>query len=355
MRKPFSVHFPRPSPRGQRGLSLVELMISLTIGLVLLAGITSLIVRQNATRAELEKSSRQIENGRYAMQVLSEDIEHAGFYGEYSPLAAVVYNVPSDPCDTAIANLGWDSAAPTVPVAVYGYTGTDTEPSCLTNRKSGTAILVVRRTKTDTEATLDGTSAYLQVTRCNSDPSPFMLGMNAGDFILKQKDCLAPMPVHKYIVRIYYISTCSDCGAGADSIPTLYMVENGGTPIPLVEGIENMQFDYGVDYLPLTGRDGAADCYFPNPSAIISAQESACETATGTAGDFTNSATNWSNVVTVSVNLLARNTEATTGYTDNKSYTLGSVLVPAANDKYKRHVYSQMVRVTNTSARREHE
>lgn len=353
MRKPLPVHFFRHSPGRQYGLSLVELMISLTIGLVLLAGITSLIVRQSATRTELEKSSRQIENGRYAMQVLSEDIEHAGFYGEYSPLAAVVYNVPLDPCDTAIANLGWDSAAPAIPVAIHGYTGADTEPSCLANRKPGTAILVVRRTKTDTAATLDGTSAYLQVTRCNSDPSPFVLGMNAGDFLLKQKDCLTSMPVHKYVVHAYYISTCSNCGAGADSIPTLYMVENGGAPMPLVEGIENMQLDYGVDYLPLTGRDGAADCHFPNPSAITVAEKSACEAATGTAGDFTNSATNWSNVVTVSVNLLARNTEASTGYTDSKSYTLGSVSVPAANDKYKRHVYSQLVRVTNTSGRRE--
>lgn len=337
----------------QYGLSLVELMISLTIGLILLAGITSLIVRQSSSRAELEKSSRQIENGRYAMQILSDDIEHAGFYGEYSPLTAIVYNVPSNPCDTTIANLGWNSATPAIPVPVYGYTGSATAPSCLTNRKSDTAILVLRRTETSPPATLDGASAYLQVSRCNSDTSKFTLALGSASFTLKQKDCATSALLHKYIVRIYYISTCSTCGTGADSIPTLYMVENGGTPTPLVEGIENMQLDYGVDYLPLTNTDGAADCYFPDPSNITAAQKTACETATGTAGNFTNSATNWSNVVTVRVSLLARNTEASTGYTDSKSYTLGSVAVAAANDRYKRHVYTQLVRVVNPSGRRE--
>ena len=340
--------------RRQRGLSLVELMISLTIGLILLAGITTLIVRQSTTRGELEKSSRQIENGRYAMQILSDDIEHAGFYGEHSPTSATVFNAPSDPCDTTVANLGWNSATPAIPVSVYGYPWDATTPSCLTNRKPGTAILVLRRTKTDTDAAPDGASTYLQVSRCNSDTSKFVLG--TGGFTLKQKDCVASAPLHKYIVRIYYISTCSNCGTGGDSIPTLKMVEfmNGAqTTIPLVEGIEYMHFDYGVDYLPLSNTDGAADCYFPNPSSITAAQKTACETATGTAGVFTDTATNWSNVVTVRASLLARNTEATAGYTDNKSYTLGSSAVPAINDSYKRHVYSQLVRVVNISGRRE--
>ncbi|MDH4284690.1 MAG: PilW family protein [Gallionellaceae bacterium] len=303
-------------------------MISLTIGLILLAGITTLIVRQSTTRAELDKSSRQIENGRYAIQILSDDIEHAGLYGEYSPLNTITFNVPSDPCDTTIANLGWNSATPAIPVPVYGYTGTDATPSCITNRKSGTAILVVRRTDTSTAATPDGASAYLQVSRCNTDISPFALGTSG--FTLRQKDCVASAPLRKYIVRIYYISSCSNCGTGADSIPTLKMVEfasGAQTTIPLVEGIENMQFDYGVD----TTNDGSPDSYTTSPT---SAQ--------------------WDDVMAIRVSLLARNTEPTGGYADTKSYTLGSVAIAAANDSYKRHVYSQLTRVVNASGRREH-
>ena len=46
--------------RHQAGLSLVELMISIVIGLLLLAGISSLIAAQGSARGELEKAARQI-------------------------------------------------------------------------------------------------------------------------------------------------------------------------------------------------------------------------------------------------------------------------------------------------------
>ena len=68
--------------RTQAGLSLVELMISIAIGLALMAGITMLISQQSTASSELNKASRQIENGRYASQVLRDDIELAGYYGE---------------------------------------------------------------------------------------------------------------------------------------------------------------------------------------------------------------------------------------------------------------------------------
>lgn len=314
--------------RRQAGLSLVEMMISLTIGLVLLAGITSLISQQSTTRVEMEKSSRQIENGRYAMQVLNDDIEHAGFYGEYAPSSTTTYTVPADPCDTVVANLGWNSATPAIAVPVYGYTAADATPSCVSNRLAGTAMLVVRRTAAPTvaaAAAVAGT-AYLQTSRCNTDTVPFVL--DTGSFTLKQKDCATLAPLHKYIVRIYYVSTCSVCGT--DTIPTLKMVEfvdGAQTVIPLVEGIENMQFDYGI-------------------AASSTSSSAASYTTTPAAAD-------WPNVVTVRVNLLARNNESTPGYTDTKTYTLGGAGTVAPGGAYKRHLYSQLVRVVNVSGRRE--
>src|SRR3990167_259795 len=69
----------------QRGLSLVELMISITIGLLILSAMTTLFVNQSKTRAELDKSNRMIDNGRYALELLSENLRLAGFYGELDP------------------------------------------------------------------------------------------------------------------------------------------------------------------------------------------------------------------------------------------------------------------------------
>ncbi|OIR03325.1 hypothetical protein GALL_145970 [mine drainage metagenome] len=322
------------SPCRQGGLSLVELMISLTIGLILLAGITALIVQQSSTRGELEKASREIENGRYAMQLLHDDIQLAGFYSEYSPASGVVYTVPADPCNVnpGSSNSGWDSTMPSIPAPIYGYPGGTADPTAgttcgLKNYKPNTAILVVRRTATApvaATAAVAGTT-YLQVSQCNTSSTPFVLATSG--FTLQQKDCATPADLRQYIVDIYYISQCDVCGANTDSIPTLKMVQSGtATPIPLVEGIDNMQFDYGVDN---TG-DGAPDSYTATPTMA-----------------------NWPNIMAVRVNLLARNNDITTGYADNKSYQLGSVTIVATGDPYKRHAYSELVRVINPSGRRE--
>lgn len=307
----------------QSGLSLVELMISLTIGLLLLTGITTLIMQQSNTREELEKSSRQIENGRYAMQLLHDDIQLAGFYGEYNPPSGMLYTTP-DPC---AENTGW--SASTVPVAIFGYPGEASDPTTceLNNYKPNTSILVIHRTLTDTLDTgsaVEGTR-YLQLSRCNTSSTPFVLGTSG--FNLKLRDCSTPAPLRKYIVRLYYISSCDVCGY--DTIPTLKMVEFAdGTETlrPLVEGIENMQLAFGIDN---TG-DGTPENYLSSPST-----------------------SDWQNVMAVRVSLLARNNDPTAGYIDNKSYQLGAITVPAFNDNYKRHAYSELVRAINPSGRRE--
>jgi len=323
------------SPRRQAGLSLVELMISLTISLFLLAGITTLIVQQSNSRNELEKSSRAIENGRYAMQLLHNDIQHAGYYGDYSPSTGVTYTVPSDPCNLALgsANSGW-LTAPTVPVAIFGYAGAATDPTAattcgLTNYQANTAILVIRRASTTQIAAAAAVagSTYLQANRCSTTAGSLFVFGTSG-FTLNDKTCAAPAPLNRYIVHVYYISTCDICSP-SDGIPTLKMVELGdgaNTILPLTEGIENIQYDYGID----STADGSPNTYSATPLT-----------------------TDWANVMSVRVNLLARNIDATAGYVDGKSYQLGSVAVAAKSDNYKRHAYTELVRAVNPSELRE--
>lgn len=77
-----------PSPSGalrQRGFTLVELMISVTISLIILAGLSAMLVNVSRTNAEMAKSNSQIENGRFAVQVLEKELVHAGFWGQYVP------------------------------------------------------------------------------------------------------------------------------------------------------------------------------------------------------------------------------------------------------------------------------
>lgn len=344
-----------PNAAGMAGFSLVELMISITIGLLLLLGLVTLLVNSSASHTEMQKSSVQIENGRYATQLLSDDIRLAGYYAEYPP-TGYNYNVPEMPCAAAIPDDPLtlapvdESNFPQSPIG-YDLTATAPDFACMTNLKAGTGVLVLRRVKTlpttVAAAAVDGTNAmYLQISQCNSDetdiPLKFQIAdadpTTAGEFTLRTSACDSAIraPLHKFVKHIYYISSCNVC-VPSDGIPTLKMVEisdddTPDAPIALVEGIEDVQFDYGID----TTGDGSPDSYVAAPAA----------------------AADWANVMAVRINLLARNIVPTAGYNDSKTYALGlanpAYTVPAGVARtYKRHAYTSLVRVENPSARRE--
>ncbi len=349
----------RKAPFSQAGLSIVELMVALAIGLFILVGLTSIFVTSNRTYLDLNRAGQQIENGRFAVQLLSDDIALAGFFGRFaSPLPAP--GVLPDPCVTTdMAALRAAAALP-----LQGYDAPGTSPlTCIpaANHRPGTDILVVRRTDAQMAAgnsasipggALVAAQVYLQA---NADPNnsanPLIAaatGTPQSVFTLKNKDGSNVAPIRKYHVHIYYIAPCSvpagggtDCtGANDDGgapIPTLKRLEltvdsTGANldmyQVPLVEGIENLQIDYGID----TDGDGVPNgAYVTAPAAV----------------------TDWPNVVAVRLNLLARNTESSAGYVDDKTYDMGVGGSVAPGGAFKRHVYNSVIRVVNPSARRE--
>ena len=359
----------RHALRHQRGMTLVEWMVSITIGMILLAGLTALIARQSSTQAELEKSSRQIENGRYAMQLLNEDIQMAGYYGEFSDVGSLaVPGTLPDPCLTGVADL---EAAMAFPVQGYDALTTGLS-SCIaaSNHVDGTDILLVRRASSanaDTLTTAQAASAaasavYLQAgltTSGNVFEKKLATGATTSAFTLLTQAKAAipatptasataaipagPAPLRKFIVHIYFVSpcnvmtgsTCTSSDDGGKPIPTLKRLElstSGAlTTTPLAEGIENLQIDYGID----TSGDGAAD------------------------SDFVATTTDWSNVVSVRVHVLARSNETSAGYIDAKTYTMGVIdstgtaQTVTPGGAYKRHLFSQQIRLINPSSRRD--
>lgn len=93
----MSKRFIQVNHRRQRGLSLIELMIAITLGLLLLAGITQIFLANKVTFNTTDSLSRLEENGRFAMEILAKHIRMAGyadpsktdvpppFYGECDP------------------------------------------------------------------------------------------------------------------------------------------------------------------------------------------------------------------------------------------------------------------------------
>jgi type IV pilus assembly protein PilW len=333
-------------------------MIAITIALFLVVGLVSLLVSNVVSRSELDKSSRQIESGRYATQLMSEDLQSAGYLGSSGVITSVTPVIPNA-CPAAVADLGYvavaSPGASSISLPLYGLSAA---PGCISNVMANTAMIVVSRVDTSPVTTAAPVAAetYLQVSNCSTDAQPFVIG--AGNpvsvFILKKNDCATPEVLRKVIQHVYYVSTCDVCtGSGADTTPTLKMAEyvNGAMTItPLTEGIESLQFDYGVDM----NGDGAPDCYTSNPTSPPAGEIAACKTAFP-AYVWTDATTNWSNVMAVRVHVLARNTETSSGWSDTRQYDMGLAkgLVGPFGDATKRHVYSAVVRLYNPAGQRE--
>ena len=95
--------------RTHTGFSLIELMIGLTIGLVMLSVLATVFDRTSGGRSDLDRVSRLVENSRFALDVIGDDVRHAGFYGTVLPPSDTVFTNTS-PCDwnTAdLTSLGW--------------------------------------------------------------------------------------------------------------------------------------------------------------------------------------------------------------------------------------------------------
>lgn len=326
---------------GQRGLSLIELMISISIGLFLLAGLVGIFVNSSQTSAELTKSAQQLENGRFSMQTLVDDLTLAGYYGYYSPPAATV---APDPCLVTVAAL---TAALPMPVQAFNSPATPPAPlnACLTaaNHMDNTDIIVVRRADTQetTGTNFEIGRIYIQASP-NPDSAPVIAAATSTTgpvtlFPLLRKDNVTRAPVRKLHVHIYFIAPCSQpagaaCAVTDDGVPTLKRLEltsAGLQVVPIAEGIENLQFDYGLD----ADGDGAPETPFVADPGTPA---------------------NWTNLVALQVALLARNVESSPGFTDVKTYNLGAFepsVTPGGS--FKRHVYTGLVRIVNTSSRRE--
>lgn len=340
----------------QLGFSLVELMISIAIGLLLLAALSTLFVNQSRTRAELDKENRMIDNGRYSLDILSENLRLAGFYGEYDlSSSSLPATWPNNPCSTTASAIG-DSLL----LHVQGYNAASatsavaSPPTCVPSTiKNGSDILVIRRahtTPTVATAAVTGTT-YLQVSLCTpttgATESPFILATVPATFNLSTKTCTAAnagptfADLRRFLVQIYYIDSNNVAG---DGIPTLKMAELGPAntfaSTPLVEGIEYMQIDYGIDGVD-TDVNGIIDA---NIDGVADGAYVSCSACT---------ADQWSHVVSVKINIIARNLETSTGYTDAATYTLGTAGTVTPGGNYRRHAYTQVVRLTNPAGRRE--
>jgi len=117
--------------RCQAGFGLVELMVSMLSGLVIIGALVTLFVNTSGNNRELARANSMIENGRFAIKVLEDDLVHAGYWSGFVPMfddqteSDVPTDVPTavpDPC-LAYDPADWDDAYKTnlvgIPLQAY--------------------------------------------------------------------------------------------------------------------------------------------------------------------------------------------------------------------------------------------
>jgi type IV pilus assembly protein PilW len=173
------------------------------------------------------------------------------------------------------------------------------------------------------------------VSKCDLDAARWVVSNKPADFVLRKVDCATAADVRRQLVRMYYVAECNECGR--DTVATLKRAELVGEAIevvPLAEGIENLQVEYGFD----ADGDGTPDRFLVAPDATLG-------------GGFGE----WSNVVATRIYVLARATTIEPGYVDEtKRFNLGPAgYTEVAKDGYRRVVLTSRVRVNNVAGARE--
>ena len=124
----------KPRVRNQ-GLTLVELLVAMSIGLLVVGVMAALYVRTAQSNRQLEALARLQENARYAFELLGYDIRMAGYTGCYVPNQTIPANfIKNGPNywwshiarplfgqdETADNNANGDSNFPNVAPGAYG-------------------------------------------------------------------------------------------------------------------------------------------------------------------------------------------------------------------------------------------
>jgi len=293
----------------QFGLTLIELMIAMTIGLFLLIG-TFTVFTQSRTNFRVSDSvARLQENARFALDTMEPDIRLAKFWGR-SAEPGTITTIPAGlvvNCDTV------DTSAAMVPPVTYtgwtlnfaqelwavdessGYAHATLGIPCAPNgaAQAPSAALVVRHAGGQVVAP---TAGNIQVHTDLARASLFNDGAVPAGYA-------ASAQTHNVMVNIYYVDQSSDLDANTPSLRVKTLIAGGvHQDQELITGVENMQVQLGVD----TDGDGEVERYVDVDHDIIN------PTTAGTIPD--------AQIVAVRLWLLLRAEAQEIGYVDNKLY-----------------------------------
>jgi len=354
--------------KSSAGFGLVELMVALVIGMILMAGISSVFVSNKKTYTQNDSLARLQENGRVAMQLLSRDIRSSGYYGcnyDKDNITSLLTAATSFSWDVAnrveaiefggtVAGTAWSPSNTVVDtVQVPALPNTDAIAIRFVDISSAAPVTVVMKQDTEVisvDPTTTGiqkndillladcsTSDIFQVTAYNEGATADTVehdttgGFNSTSALTKAYSTNAKL--YKLQTIVYYI------GTGTNGEPALF---RGSQEI--VEGIQNLQILYGKDEQKKTRvyEPKQADRYL-NATLVNNGQT-----------NFAGMVPEWEDVVSVRVAVLARSlanlqtsaNKSGSGVLDTGTYDLdedGTVDYDASADTLQNQMYQRRI------------
>jgi len=353
-----------------KGMSLVELMVAITISLFLIIGIFQIYLNSQTNYKTQKQISRLQENGRFAMHKLTQSIRMGGNLGgtfdrfNVKAVTSPGFSAIAGECYTGTRRWAMpmiDTATVPPPLlygtddSIAGFTG------CVSAANYGTGDVIsvhyaspqsFQDTGTpankiiagDTDVVQAGTlflradinqGKVYETKTCRSSPIDCEIESNAQSTSFTAVNS----PVK---AELFYIRRCNDTSAdcpvtpSANDIPTLTRVslEPGGPLVrhtALIEGVVSMQIQYGID----SDND---------PQHTIDRYENADD---GDLGSFIGEPLKWNRVKTVRVWLLMRSPDKEVGYVDpNAPYTMGDQSV-TVDDGYRHMLFTTTINLRN--------
>lgn len=288
----------------QKGLTLIELMIAVVLGLLLVTGVIKIFTGNNQTYRVTEAHSRLQDNARFALDILSKDVRSAGFSGcrpvgkiEIISIANAPMPVLMEPDNIIGGNEFTDPGWTPNLLGALGAVVAGTDVITMQHAVSCGATLTSGMDNADGpipvfsnscgikindplmisdcthahifRATDVSTASGIEHSLANLVLDPKIIGNSTVNFCTTNAsdaagNCLTDKKynydseVYKFASTSYFIRL-STAGGG----PSLWKFDHGRAvaggvnPIEIIEGIENMQIVYGLD----TNDDDTVDNY----------------------------------------------------------------------------------------------
>lgn len=267
----------------QRGFSLIEIMVAMTLSLILLAGVLQIYASSRQSFRMQEALSRTQENGRFALEFLSRDIRMADFWGcarpdkvtnNLDPAGGAGYidfgaggllgvnNTGLNGSDTITLRGAYATGMNILPNGAAGY-GPQTSSVITVATGNGISqcdILLIADCSQadifqDTNANPNGSGQLVHNTGATCSPGNYNpISCTGGNAHCLSKIYAGDASIHRMQQLIYTLATNA-----VTTQPGLYRQQDGNAALELVDGIADLQIQYGED----TDADKTANYYVP--------------------------------------------------------------------------------------------